>query len=260
MKNFTAIPKPYYRAYHAADLTLVELKLLGCVIDYTLGWNQRKEADIGFDDFRKFTKLSLSGVRKGIRGLMTKGLIKRIRQGSTDHQPATYLICTDPDTWAVSQAGHSTVSQVEHSNTPFTAHARNIVKTRAGHSTVLHPTSKPRDIKERKKVLKKGVTNSSSNQRGCAPFETPSSAKKKSLPKGYDYMVNLYQEKIEPVTPDIAVGLEVLSRNFQPFEFDMAVTEACEKNTRDYTSIKNILVRQQHHKPQRPNAEVRYGL
>ena len=152
-KGFRKIDTQYFEALMYADLTRSGYKILLAVIHFTLGY-QRDAADISLTTFQKLTNLSRPAVKTAIRDLILRGLMTRVRQGSTDKLAAIYSLNMNSETWT-GQVGLPPGGQVglpsEMSET-YPVDAENLPSTGQVPVSVTPPT------KEKRKPLKKEKT------------------------------------------------------------------------------------------------------
>lgn len=93
-EGFRQIDTQYFKALMYADLTRSGYKILLVVIHFTLGYDQRDEAEISLGTFQELTGLSRPAVKTAIKELKAYKLISQTGS-ATNRQAATYKLNKD---------------------------------------------------------------------------------------------------------------------------------------------------------------------
>jgi phage replication O-like protein O len=153
--GFRKINNALYEALIGMDFSRACYKVVLTVIHFTLGYNQRTEADISQTTFKKLTGLSLPAVKKALRQLQLKNVIAVVTKGNITHKPTVYRFNTNFETWRTGKVQLPSTREVELPSKD--------VKTYPVNNQNLPSTGKvampePRSIKKEIKPLKKSIT------------------------------------------------------------------------------------------------------
>jgi hypothetical protein len=101
--GFRQISTELYKALIIADLTRACYKVILVVIDFTLGYNQRTEAEISLSTFSGHTGLSRPAVIQALRQLQANNMICLLKKGVNTHNSSLYALNIDFETWVTSK-------------------------------------------------------------------------------------------------------------------------------------------------------------
>jgi DNA-binding transcriptional ArsR family regulator len=97
-KSFRKIDTQLFLALTQTPLTMAASKVLNVVIHYTLGYNQKTQADISLTTFQELTSLSRPAVKKALKLLSSKNIVHKIAEHDNRHC-ALYQLNIDFATW-----------------------------------------------------------------------------------------------------------------------------------------------------------------
>jgi phage replication O-like protein O len=101
--GFRQISNELYKALIIADLTRACYKVILVVIHFTLGYNQRTEAEISLSTFSGYTGLSRPAVIQALRQLQASNMICLLKKGVNTHNSSLYALNIDFETWVTSK-------------------------------------------------------------------------------------------------------------------------------------------------------------
>jgi phage replication O-like protein O len=159
-KGFRKIDNQLWLALMKADLTRACYKVLLTVIHFTLGYNQRTDAEISLSTFSDYTDLSIQGVRDALAILQNKNIIG-IAKTYTNRKSYTYTFNIDFDTWISGKADlYPRVTPDLHSKGKDST--ENNPKTVTPDPENLYPrvkvaTPKGEPLKKERKLIKKTI-------------------------------------------------------------------------------------------------------
>ena len=96
--SYRRISTDLWLALIEAPLTRADLKVLLVVIHFTLGYDQRKEADISLNTFQKMAALSRPAVKQALKQLHDRNIVHKISE-HTNRNSACYELNTDFWSW-----------------------------------------------------------------------------------------------------------------------------------------------------------------
>ncbi len=118
-KGHTRIDHTLMQSITSSDLTGAEIKVLLTIMRFTLGFQQRDQAEIQYRIFKEWTNLSTTGLRKAIRGLENKDKIEIVEKGSANHSGAKYrLIFNNDNRLTDTPQNYSTPETLVHQRAP----------------------------------------------------------------------------------------------------------------------------------------------
>lgn len=155
-KGHTRIDHNLMQSITSFDLTGAEIKALLTIMRFTLGFQQRDQAEIKYRTFKEWTNLSTTGLRKAIRGLENKGVIQVVEKGSTNHSGAKYHLVLDNINWHTGTPQNTSTGTPQDYSTPETlVHHRAPTGTPQNTRTGTLATNKTRRINKVNKYLNK---------------------------------------------------------------------------------------------------------
>jgi phage replication O-like protein O len=104
LMGYRRISTELWLALIEAPLTRSALKVLLIVIHFTLGYNQRKEADISLNTFQKMACLSRPAVKEALKLLHERNIVHKISEHTTRNS-AWYELNIDFESWHRDKVG-----------------------------------------------------------------------------------------------------------------------------------------------------------
>ncbi len=168
IKDYRAIKTPLFLAITREDFTRACYKVVMVVIHYTLGYDQRTEAQISHKTFMKLTGLSRPAVREALRQLHAGNVVIEVKKGYSTNNSTVYAFNTDFETW---QTGKVRLPSTRRVHSPNKDAKTYLVDSQYLPSTgqVLTPTTT--HIKKERKLINK---DNDSSGYGIEPTPTPS--------------------------------------------------------------------------------------
>ncbi|UCE97161.1 MAG: replication protein [Dehalococcoidia bacterium] len=158
--GFRQIDNELWLAVIKADITRSCYKVLLTVIHYTLGYNQRTEAEISISEFENKTDLSRPAIKEALRILIDKNIIG-IQQKYTNRTGNIYTINTDHESWVRGKASLPSRVQVNLPSNDDKTYPPGVENLPSRGKV---PTSKTTYIKKKERKLSNKTNTSSSDE------------------------------------------------------------------------------------------------
>ena len=195
LKNYRAIQTSLFLAITGADFSRACYKVLLVVIHFTLGYDQRTDAQISHKTFMKLTGLSRPAVREALRQLNACNVVIEVKQGYSTNNPTIYALNTDFETWHTSKVPLPSTGKLDLPSEDIKTYPvsdQNLPST----GKVFKPATM--HLKKERKLINKDVVGSCSD----ITFKEDGNYQKIKL---------VYAENIGAVTPIIAQVLKEIS-------------------------------------------------